>query len=215
MRRCLLMMTAHTLIFAFINIPLLHAAPDQPSPILEIPATSTSPGSGPTANPKNDFETMDIQRIEKSPSQIEKVEPEYTVTTAMGPRFGMSYLSTGEPKLGYSFGAFLMFTTGFNTLWEVSFDALSRSQGILYAAKRWDLFRSPSFRPFVKIGPACQMEPKEGLATLFPLKNYQLRGTAGFEKSIDSTSSVKMDFEAAVGVDNTQAAAILGYSWGW
>ena len=97
---------------------------------------------------------------------------------------------------------------------EVGADLLSDGKGVLHGARRWEFSRGRT-RPYFKGGAGVQVIPKEQLVTFLKLSNYQLRGAAGFEYSINTTQSARFEFELTAGTHVMQAIASFGYVFGW
>lgn len=97
---------------------------------------------------------------------------------------------------------------------EAGADLQSDGSGALGLSYRW-IFSRTLFRPYTKLGAAIRIEPADQLAALLRIKNYQVRGSAGFERTIKAPISMRLDAELVVGARAVEALAGLGLVWAW
>jgi hypothetical protein len=97
---------------------------------------------------------------------------------------------------------------------ELGADLLSDRQGVLHVARRWEFSRTRN-RPYFKGGLGVQVVSQEQLVTFLKLSNYQLRGAAGFEHSVNEKQSVRFELEIASSTNLIQALMTFGYVFGW
>lgn len=97
---------------------------------------------------------------------------------------------------------------------EVGADLQSDGSGALGLSYRW-IFSRTKFRPYTKLGAAIRIEPDDQLAALLRIKNYQVRGSAGFERTISDPISLRLDAELIAGPRSVEALVGLGLAWAW
>jgi hypothetical protein len=97
---------------------------------------------------------------------------------------------------------------------EAGADLQSDGSGALGLSYRW-IFTRTLFRPYAKLGAAIRIDPADQMAALLRIKNYQLRGSVGFERTIKDPISVRVDAEAVAGARGAEALLGLGLAWAW
>lgn len=117
-----------------------------------------------------------------------------------------------QPFQRFSF-QFLFPTEDLHAL-EAGADLQSDGSGALGLSYRW-IFSRTSFRPYTKLGAAIRIEPADQIAALLRIKNYQVRGSAGFEKTLSDPVSLRFDAEIIGGPRGAEALAGLGLVWAW
>jgi hypothetical protein len=100
------------------------------------------------------------------------------------------------------------------TSFELGADLLLDGPGVLHVARRWEFSRTAN-RPYFKGGLGVQVVSEEQLVTFLKLSNYQLRGAAGFEHSVNETQSARFELELMITTKVVQAIASFGYVFGW
>jgi hypothetical protein len=108
---------------------------------------------------------------------------------------------------------FLFPTTNLHAL-EAGADLQSDGSGALGLSYRWILSQT-DFRPYTKLGAAIRIEPADQLAAVLRLSNIQIRGSAGFEKTIRDPVSMRFDAELIASERSVEALAGLGLVWAW
>ncbi len=97
---------------------------------------------------------------------------------------------------------------------EASADLFSDNSGALGLSYRW-IFSRTRLRPYTKLGAAVRIDPDDQLAALLRLKNYQLRGSVGFEQTLGDPVSLRFDAELIASGRSVEALAGLGLVWAW
>jgi hypothetical protein len=97
---------------------------------------------------------------------------------------------------------------------EASADLQSDNSGALGLSYRW-IFSRTRFRPYTKLGAALRIDPADEIAAVLRIENVQVRGSAGFERTIGDPMSVRLDAELIAGPRSVEALAGLGLVWAW
>lgn len=97
---------------------------------------------------------------------------------------------------------------------EASADLQSDNSGALGLSYRWILERD-RFRPYTKLGAAMRIDPADQFAALLRLENVQIRGSAGFERTLRGPTSFRMDAELLLSGRTIETLAGAGLVWAW
>jgi hypothetical protein len=118
-----------------------------------------------------------------------------------------------SPLFGRVSLQFLFPTENLHAL-EASADLKSDNSGALGLSYRW-IFSRTRFRPYTKLGAALRIDPDDQFATVLRLKNYQVRGSAGFEQTLSNPLSLRFDAELIASGRSVEALAGLGLVYAW
>lgn len=102
-----------------------------------------------------------------------------------------------------------------NMHFETGIDVVVGQDGHFYTGLRYIFGSTDQFRPFWSLAPGVQWKPDEKLATFLRLRNYYVRGSAGFESSFWDQYSVRV--ELFLGVDlggDAHGGIFSGISYG-
>jgi hypothetical protein len=187
-----------------------HAATDKPNPDF------TEPSSSEDETRQEDLDRLRSLDIAKPPPAPpgERVPLEYFHRYRQGLTLRLGSIYDTDPAKGSSpgflGGAQYVFASA-NLLrnYEAGFDLLSDGTGVMHAAFRFPYSRT-SFRPYTKAGAGIRLVPEDRLITFLRYQNYQIRGAAGFEWTIDDPVSIRLEAEAAIGMEQIQASVNMG-----
>lgn len=111
-------------------------------------------------------------------------------------------------------GVLFSFTLPNLTKYEATADLYSDGTGSLGGSRKWVFGRS-KLRPFLRGGVGIIINPKDQLAALAKYDQVMAVGSAGAEYLVRKTQSVRVEFEAGVGIKCMQVLASAGYVWAW
>jgi hypothetical protein len=192
------------------------AAPAAPSPDFVDPVPEPKPQ---TEEQRALQQSVDIApQPPAPPSEARKIGYFYKYRSALSAFFygGFSTkdYADGKSQPFQRFSLQYLFPTASLDALEVGADLQSDGSGALGLSYRW-IFSRTKFRPYTKLGAAIRIEPKDQIAALLRLKHYQVRGSAGFERTISDPISARLDAELIGGPRGVEALVGLGLVWAW
>ncbi len=214
----LVLPTCFSLTF-LLNGSTASAAPVPLAPNIDEPEVP-DPNQTPPKNPEL-IESVDITPPpavgQESDDESFSSEYFYPYRKSMSPRLGIMYNSIAASE-----GNSMLYAIGFQTLWssptlknyEAGADLISDGTGRVNFQQRWFFSRS-RMRPYAKAGAGLKLTPKDGLATILKLANYNARAAIGLERLFLAPLSLRVELEVGVGIEDVEALLSFGYSWAW
>lgn len=92
---------------------------------------------------------------------------------------------------------------------EAGADLNPEGSGTLHIARR-ELVGNEKFRPFYKYGIGVQIIGSDQLVTFLRLKNWQLRGSGGFEWTTSETTSFRCEIEPILSTEKLKVIVAIG-----
>lgn len=147
---------------------------------------------------------------------LEHVQPPfiYPYESALSARIGTFESSKDVSTAYWLVGGFWMFGSESMRHTEIGGDLTSNHQGYLNWAQKWVFEREARTRYSLKAGVSLKWDPSEEIAAPIALKNYQIRGGATLEHSIQNPGSLRVDLEIGQSTIETFGLVSLGYSFG-
>lgn len=194
-----------------------------PSSHVQEEASEAAPEEVPTPY-ANDL--MSITEVGDEPKNISEFAKHYSKENYFYP-----YRQSLTPRVGLLFGLrdssdeddIMNVLLGFNYLvkraasphWELGADLSLASHGHINVMRRHIHNERGSFRPYYKYGFTHKLVSDEKFASFSNFENYLARVGVGFEDILRPPRSLRLELEAAVGIEDTFIIFTYGYSYGW
>jgi hypothetical protein len=143
----------------------------------------------------------------------------YGLTLALGETYAKESRETNSDTkpLSTALGLQFVFPTWNFTAYEFGAFLLTNSTARLHFSRRF-IYSQDRLRPYSAVGVGLALFPADEFANFVQLRNYQLRGAAGFEYSIgrlNHGSTLRLELAAAFGLNAQDVALTIGQVWGW